>query len=633
MGTFTRSVRLSALLSALALGAVGACAGDTAIVLVISAGDPATADTQTLEVFVGVGRAASPAEAAAAVWWRRAPLILADGAPAFPDGLGAQRYELALTPSDALPLDEELVFAVAARDAGGALIGFAHASEPLRFGDGQIRRVAVPLSAAASDVGVTDTGCAWWTVSPAVPPTQAARDRAIVPGDDADCDDFRAPADGVDPDCNPNLDCDDADPSRNPGHAPDCSDIDVDCCSTRVGDAVDADGDGFRVCDGDCVDSGTLLDVFGEPVEARDIHPGQADALCDGVDQACRSTATATVCDQDVVDRDLDGYVTCRRSGETAAIKPAVCGWFPGQLDCLEEGAARATDGTLIPADAIHPTADDVACDGVDQDCSGECDDGGPEDGDGDGYDRCMASGNVAADLVSCPASNDVVDCDDMMPFARPEPVIERCDGIDSGCDGVPAEPLTGAGPCLPVVTAAGQPCVIGRGQCAEQFDGIPRRSCDVSAPLTGPLPDALCAPCPGGREPLTCDDGRFQTCAAYTPTGDPGMACSDPVQVTSTLPACLSLACTWQVLGGTDVMGWSVGLVDPLAPLATPATADRTALAAALRVYRVGPLPRTVIVRRTDAGEQHYAFVRLIPPPTDRCAPMSCLIAATPGS
>jgi hypothetical protein len=325
------------------------CAGDTAIVLAIHGDDAAAQRAVTLDLYVGVGRADAPPPSSGSVvepvWWRQAPVELGDAPLAFPGGLGDATFDLALTPSDALPLGDELVYAVAARDGAGALVAFAHADQPLAFGEGQIRRVAVALRAVRAG-GVTATGCAWWRAEPTDPVPGWAKDRAIVPVGDADCDDFRAPAPGEVVDCNPAVDCDDRDPATNPGREPECSDIDVDCCSTRLPDLRNDDGDAFRVCDGDCKDSGKVRDVFGGEVEAVDIYPGKVDTTCNGVDEGCAVSAGGA-CDPAPLDLDGDDYITCTSpdGSEVAAVKRTGCVRFPDQTDCLEEGTVTDDNG------------------------------------------------------------------------------------------------------------------------------------------------------------------------------------------------------------------------------------------------------------------------------------------------
>src|SRR6185503_7624802 len=84
----------------------------------------------------------------------------------------------------------------------------------------------------------------------------------------------------------------------------------------------------------------------------------------------------------------------------------------------------------------VHPAASET-CNGVDEDCDGNTDEGvlvtSYADADGDGF------GNAASSDVSCepPAGNASAagDCDDANAAAHPG-AIEVCDGFDDDCDG-----------------------------------------------------------------------------------------------------------------------------------------------------------------------------------------------------
>lgn len=143
------------------------------------------------------------------------------------------------------------------------------------------------------------------------------------------------------------------------------------------GAAVDLDGDGYSLSEGDCDDS--------DP----QIHPGAADADYDGFDSDCAG-------DSDF-DADGDGHDSAEYGGE----------------DCDD------TD------DDIHPGATDAPYDEVDADCAGDSD----FDADRDGYDSAWHGGDDCNDNdpASWPGAYD-----------RPDDGIDQdCDGTDRHFDGV----------------------------------------------------------------------------------------------------------------------------------------------------------------------------------------------------
>ena len=132
-------------------------------------------------------------------------------------------------------------------------------------------------------------------------------------------------------------------------------------------------------------------------------------ADCEGVAACILSTNACTN-----VDNDKDGY-----KGESA--QGAAC---PYQIDCNDNNAN------------INPATNEV-CDGVDNNCNGQIDEGLPtqtyyRDRDGDGF------GDSASSVVQCGPINGYVeksgDCNDNNANINPN-AAEVCDNADNNCD------------------------------------------------------------------------------------------------------------------------------------------------------------------------------------------------------
>ncbi len=184
---------------------------------------------------------------------------------------------------------------------------------------------------------------------------------------------------------------------------------------TGVLEYADADGDGYDERT-DCDDGDA------------DIHPGAAE-LCNGQDDDC----DGFVDDEDpglgdgqlwYADVDGDGFGDAA-DGVTACEVPD--GYVDDASDCDDADAA------------VFPGADE-ACNGVDDDCDGEIDEGSEDmstfwaDLDGDGF------GDPGSSTEACAAPDgyvaDATDCDDADAAVNPE-AVELCNDRDDDCDGL----------------------------------------------------------------------------------------------------------------------------------------------------------------------------------------------------
>lgn len=220
-----------------------------------------------------------------------------------------------------------------------------------------------------------------------------------------------APADHVEN----SDDCDDAKANTYPSATEICDGIDNDCDGeidegltmlTLYRDAdIDSYGStesieacttpsGYVAVSGDCND----FDQF--------INPG-AEEVCDDKDNDCDDEidegAGKTIFYQD---SDGDGY----GSTESTEACSAPIGYVSVSTDCNDTDADR------------HPGAKEV-CDGIDNDCDGEIDEG-LGDADNDGYSVCDG------------------DCNDGNPSIHPGATEILCDTIDQDCDGSDSCPV-----------------------------------------------------------------------------------------------------------------------------------------------------------------------------------------------
>ena len=186
------------------------------------------------------------------------------------------------------------------------------------------------------------------------------------------------------------LDCNDADALINPAATETCDGADNNC-NGLIDEGFDLDHDNFTICAGDCNDNNDL------------INPS-AQEICNGIDDNCNSQTDEEVMTNYYQDTDGDGYGNINSQIQSCS---------------LQEGYSITSDDCNDGNAAINPGAVEIACDGIDNDCSGTDFEG--TDADHDGY---KTEGGFCG----------AIDCNDNNANNFPGNQ-ETCDGIDNNCN------------------------------------------------------------------------------------------------------------------------------------------------------------------------------------------------------
>jgi len=234
----------------------------------------------------------------------------------------------------------------------------------------------------------------------------------------------------------PPTDCDDNNWAVHPGATEICDGLDNDCDGV-VDDAmntvrwVDSDGDGYgdreKPSIGGCTHVAFLVDNDDDCDDLNRLTHPAANEICDGLDNDCDGAIDEGVADQRwCLDSDGDSFGDPERCIQSGCDSQSFL--VDNDDDCNDASVES------------NPNADEI-CDGLDNDCDGEVDEGVMRtlyaDNDGDGFGNLMFATPGCLEREGSVLDNR--DCDDADADISPD-ADETCDGLDNNCNGLTDE-------------------------------------------------------------------------------------------------------------------------------------------------------------------------------------------------
>ena len=253
--------------------------------------------------------------------------------------------------------------------------------------------------------------------------------------------------------CGTKVDCDDSSVSVYPGAEEACDLVDNDCDGEKD-EAFPDLGDKCMAGKGICRTEGQKicnLDKTGTACNAQ--TPPKETETCNGKDDNCNGIIDDLPGEMDAGNQQMNVEscgrcgIDCRQSIPHAAVdcRMGTCAldscrspWVDLNDDESDGCEYECGGKKVAEMNGESLPAEDLRCDGIDDDCDGDVDEDVPKLGDEctSGQGTCKVEGTVV-----CKSDDPGTTCD-----AQPgSPVAETCDGKDNDCDGeVDEEPTDG---------------------------------------------------------------------------------------------------------------------------------------------------------------------------------------------